>query len=573
MPSNLIRYYTQKTYEFHFEYFLNRHDACFVCFPSTTQTANICCEGKNIMASKSLFKSLVGMLAPKAEVQNEAGGTAYSFSDQHKLAQYAATGCLNQTFYASADQQLATVLELCAANEPEFIARTALFARSKGAMKDMPALLCAVLSVRSPGLLAEIFDRVIDSPKMLRNFVQIMRSGVVGRKSLGTLPKRLILQWLENRTDEQLFSGSVGNDPSLADVIKMVHPKPKSPSREALYAYLIGRAFNEDALPEIVKQYEAFKQNTNAAEVAAPDVPFQMLTALPLTKTHWQQIARNASWTMTRMNLNTFVRQGVFEDQDLIAIVANRLRDANLIEKAKVFPYQLLTAWMSITDEVPRPIRDALQDAMEIAIRNVPQINGQVYVFPDISGSMHSPVTGHRAGSTTAAKCIDIAALVAATVMRNNPQTVVVPFSDNVTPCQLNPRDSVMTNAAKLMKLPSGGTNCSAPLAHLNAKKAKGDLVIYVSDNESWIDSSRHAFYAQRATETMTQWMAFKQRNPQAKMICIDIQPYGTTQAKESSDIINVGGFSDHVFQLIADVAGGRFSENHWVNEISQMRI
>ncbi|MFO0998924.1 MAG: hypothetical protein U0936_01165 [Planctomycetaceae bacterium] len=54
---------------------------------------------------------------------------------------------------------------------------------------------------------------------------------------------------------------------------------------------------------------------------------------------------------------------------------------------------------------------------------------------------------------------------------------------------------------------------------------------------------------------------------------CIDIQPNGTTQGKERSDIINVGGFSDHVFQLIADVAGGRFSENHWVNEISQMRI
>ena len=103
----------------------------------------------------------------------------------------------------------------------------------------------------------------------------------------------------------------------------------------------------------------------------APDVPFQMLTALPLTKKHWQQIARNASWTMTRMNLNTFVRQGVFEDQDLIGIVANRLRNANLIEKAKVFPCQLLTAWMSISDDVPRPIRDALQDAMEIAIRKL----------------------------------------------------------------------------------------------------------------------------------------------------------------------------------------------------------
>ena len=545
------------------------------------------------MASKSLFKSLIGKLAPKVDAVNEAGGTAYAFSAPQALAQYAATGCLNGTFYASADQQLTTVLELCAKNEPEFIAQVALFARSKGYMKDMPALLCAVLSVRSPGLLAEIFDRVIDSPKMLRNFVQIMRSGVVGRKSLGTLPKRLILQWLENRTDEQLFHGSVGNDPSLADVIKMVHPKPQSTSREALYAYLIGRTFNPEALPEIVKHYEAFKRVSKVSgssqvsdvnsdsdiltrppePLHAPDVPFQMLTALPLTVKDWQQIACNASWTMTRMNLNTFVRQGVFEDRDLINVVANRLKNANLIEKAKVFPYQLLTAWMNIDADVPRPIKNALQDAMEIAIRNVPEIKGRVYVFPDISGSMQSPVTGHRTGSTTATKCIDVAALVSAAIMRSNPDTEVVPFSDRVTPCTLNPRDSVMTNAEKLMKLPSGGTNCSLPLKHLNDAKAQGDLIVYVSDNESWIDSDRHMHYGNESTQTMKQWMAFKQRNPQAKMICIDIQPYGTTQAKESSDIINVGGFSDHVFQLIADVANGCFSQNHWVNLISRMQI
>jgi len=82
--------------------------------------------------------------------------------------------------------------------------------------------------------MAEIFDRVIDDGRMLRNFVQIMRSGAVGRKSLGTLPKRLVQQWLERRTDEaDFFRASVGNDPSLADVLRMVHPKPASASRAA----------------------------------------------------------------------------------------------------------------------------------------------------------------------------------------------------------------------------------------------------------------------------------------------------------------------------------------------------
>jgi hypothetical protein len=33
----------------------------------------------------------------------------------------------------------------------------------------------------------------------------------------------------------------------------MVQPKPKSTSRKALYAYLIGRNFNEEALQQIAR--------------------------------------------------------------------------------------------------------------------------------------------------------------------------------------------------------------------------------------------------------------------------------------------------------------------------------
>ena len=42
-----------------------------------------------------------------------------------------------------------------------------------------------------------------------------------------------------------------------------------------------------------------------------------MLTALPLGKSDWIEIARNAPWQATRMNLNTFARHGVFGDEDL----------------------------------------------------------------------------------------------------------------------------------------------------------------------------------------------------------------------------------------------------------------
>lgn len=525
------------------------------------------------MANKGLFSSLRGALTKRADAVNEAGGIAYHRTDKQALAQLAATGCLGATYYVSAEGQLDAVLQHAQQVEPEYLARLALYARQSGHMKDMPALLCAVLSVRSPGLLAEVFERVIDSPKMLRNFVQIMRSGVVGRKSLGTLPKRLVLQWLSARTDEQLFIGSIGNDPSLADVLRMVHPKPASASREALYGYLIGRNYNHDALPERVRQYEAFKQHAAHRHVAIPDVPFQMLTSLPLSKRHWMQIARNASWQMTRMNLNTFERHGVFEDGQLTAEIANRLRNAKLIEKSRVFPYQLMVAHASADKAIPREVRDALQDAMELAIKNAPSIRGKVFVCPDVSGSMHSAVTGHRGGGTSVVRCLDVAALVAATLLRKNPDAEVIPFKEDIVNIRLNGRDTVMTNAERIAAVSPGGTNCSAPLRELNRRRAKGDLVIFVSDNESWIDSPVYGRFGGDRTATMDEWSKFKARNPQARLICIDLQPHGTTQATERDDIVNIGGFSDQVFQLIADVAAGRHSVDHWVQQIEAVRI
>ena len=520
------------------------------------------------MANKNLFQTFRGMLMPKADAVNEAGGAAYKISPKGALAQYAATGCFNHTFYADAGEQLEKVLALVGEVDAEFVAKVAVYARERGFMKDMPAFLVAVLSTRDKALFEKTFPRVIDNGKMLRNFVQIMRSGAVGRKSLGSLPKRMVREWFENRRAEQIFKQSVGQSPSFADVLKMVHPKPTDDERAALYGYFIGREIDRDKLPEIVKSFERFK-NGDSAEV--PNVPFQMLTALPISTKEWTEIARNAAWQMTRMNLNTFERHGVFADAETVELIANRLRDREAIRKARVFPYQLLTAYTAASNNarIPREITEALQDAMEIATENVPRIDGKVYVFPDISGSMHSPVTGFRTGATTAVRCLDAAALIAAAILRKNPSAQVIPFSDHIVAASLNPRDSVMTNAQKLAALPSGGTNCSAPLVSLNAKRATGDLVIYVSDNESWIDTKRHG----GATQTMKQWNEFKTRSPNAKLVCIDIQPNPTTQAKERADILNVGGFSDQVFTLVSEFANGNLDAEHWVGVIEKVDL
>src|SRR5579862_5913111 len=224
------------------------------------------------MANKTLFASLRDALLPQTDTVNSENAPAYMLAPKHALAQYAATGCFGRTFYATADGQLTRVLELCDAVDLEFVARVAVYSRTQSFMKDMPALLCAWLSARDLRLHEAVFARVIDNARMLRTYVQILRSGVVGRKSLGTAPKRLVREWLATRDEDTLFSSSAGQSPSLGDILRMVHPKPGSARREAFYGYLLGRPHDLNVLPKLVLQYELFKA-TGANLQGAREVP------------------------------------------------------------------------------------------------------------------------------------------------------------------------------------------------------------------------------------------------------------------------------------------------------------
>ncbi len=517
------------------------------------------------MANKTLFASLRAALIPQTDTVNSEQAPAYALAPRQALAQYAATGCFGRTFYATAEEQLTRVLELCEGVDAEFVARVAVYSRQHSFMRDVPALRCAWLSAREPRLHERVFARVIDNARMLRTYVQILRSGAVGRKSLGSAPTRLVREWLAGRGEDVLFSSSAGQSPSLADIVKMVHPKPAGPTREAFYGYMLGRSHDANALPKLVMQFEQFKAG-EALEV--PDLPFMLLSALPLTQKDWVSIAKNASWQTTRMNLNTFARHGVFEADGMPGLIAARLRDAGEIRRARVFPYQLLAAYQNSDAAVPDEVRNALQDALELAIANVPLIEGKVVVCPDVSGSMSSPITGHRAGSATTVHCVDVAALVAAAVLRKNPDAVVLPFEQQVVPVVLNSRDSVMTNAARLASVGGGGTNCSAPVRLLNQRKAKADLILFVSDNESWVDQRRG-----RGTALLAEWSEFRQRNPKARLVCLDVQPNQTTQAAERADILNIGGFSDQVFEVISAFAAGQLEADHWIARIEAVAV
>lgn len=515
------------------------------------------------MANKSLFASAVAKIFPRANAVNHAGGVAYAFEPEARLAQLVATGTLQDTFYTGAQAQLTEVLDTLRSVDPLFVAKAAVYARQAGAMKDMPALLTAYLTVADPDLSVRVFHRVMTSGRMVRTFVQIMRSGQIGRRSLGSRPKRLIQQWLEHASIRELMAAATGSDPSLADIVRMTHPKPQDLTRQAFYGWLIGRPYDVAALPEEIALFEQWKKNYSRP---LPPVPFEWLTAFPLTAGQWVQLSGRMGWQALRMNLNMLARHGVFDERENTDSIAARLSDPVALTAVRPQPYQMMTTLSQLNGAVPFSIHAALEKALEASLEQIPSLPGRVVICPDVSGSMSNPVTGYRKGATTVVRCVDVAALIAAAILRKNRFARVIPFEQQVVSVALPPNDRVVVNANRLAAVGGGGTRVSAPLEMLNRDRSPVDLVIIISDNESWVDPDRYG-----ATATMAEWERIKCRCPEAKLICIDLTPYATTQAPDRRDILNVGGFSDAVFAVMARFLAG--DVQNWPALIGQCEV
>ena len=526
------------------------------------------------MANKSLFASLTSRF-PRANAVNEAGGRAYKLEPKHALAQVAATGTFGNAFYSTAETQFDEVLYLIdEVDDNQYLAKLALYAREKAFMKDTPAALLVALSVRDTELMHRVFDRVVDNGRVLRTVFQMIRSGQFknkagkGRVGLSSSVQRAFQRWLNTASVGKLLSASIGNDPSLRDILRMARPTPKDNARRAMFGWLTDKSIEKWApateadLPVEVQSLIAYR-NSESEEAQAliagglDNVRWDLLSDAAKGPKVWAALARKMGPQALRMNLNTLLRHDVLATSAMVDYVADRFADESEIRRSKQFPYQYFAAYLNADDNVPQKIKTALHKAAEIACGNVPELPGPVVIGLDTSGSMSSADTGHRGrGVTSTMRCIDVAALFAAAILRRNPDSVVIPFDTSAYDAKIDPNDSILSIAERWAKYGGGGTDCSLPLVAANQKHAKRKFagIVLVSDNESWVGTGRHG-----STGVMTAWEAFvanqrklagKEANP--KLVNIDLQPYQTVQACERADIMNIGGFSDAVFTVIS---------------------
>jgi len=538
------------------------------------------------MPNRAVFETRRKVNAKAATGKTSEGRPAYTLHAEQALAELACVGTFQNTYYNDAGSQLKTLLALAAEVSDEYLAKVAIYSRIKGYMKDMPAALMAVLSTRNPNMFRRVFNRVIDNPRMIRGFVQIMRSGAVGRKSLGSAPKKMVQAAIQNSKDFVLLNGSVGKNPSLADVVKMVHPYPCGNSTmtanqmKHAFAWLVGKPFQTRYLPNAFKYYENFKSRPDTLEV--PRCDFRLIDGLDtMTDEHWRQLGYGMTWTQAKMSLNTLLRHGALEDTALVDHLAKLLVDPEKIKSSRQFPYSMMTGYNYLDPNVPAKLKNALQKALELSIANVPQLPGRVLVAVDISGSM-----GGLVSDKGATRCWDVAGLFAAAVLRKNPDAKITAFSETLFHRDgLNSMDSIATITKGIIGTGFHGcTQWDAPINWALHNKEHFDAIIWISDMEAnmdanssrrtgWINDGCYVDDATSAGRLLTQYR--KNVNPNCKAITMNVVAnagHAQLDGEKDPNLLQISGFSDHVFDVIASFMEAK-EPGHWVKIINDIAL
>jgi len=454
--------------------------------------------------------NLLKQKRPRGSTTNLAGGDAFLETPKLELASLMLTSTLSDQFYCPGDATAGRLKQLIAQiADKKFTARAALYARKEAGMRSVTHLAASELAhaVKGEAWTAKFFDRVVHRPD---DALEILACHLAmhGRPIPNALKKGLGAALA--RFDEYQLAKyrKTRAEFSLVDAVNLVHP----PHTEALRKLVNGTLAPAETWETKLTQAGAAAESEAELAELKQDVWAQLITS------------RKIGYFALLRNLRNVLSAAPEVTDAAIAM----LTDPRLIAKSLVMPFRFTTAVDALhASGLPNAGRvlEALSEAVDASLANVPRFEGKTLVALDGSASMMG-------------RPIKIGALFAATLAKANDADVML-FSDDARYVSITRRDSTLTIAAWLEKqCASAGTNFHAIF---QCAKRAYDRIIILSDMQGWIGHNT-------PVSTFNAWA--KKYDATPKVFSFDLQGYGTLQFPQR-DVFCLAGFSDKTLETL----------------------
>lgn len=463
-------------------------------------------------------KNAQATAAPKTRVTgpavNHEGGPGFQHSQLGELYGLAVANFVGQdTFYekgSDRDTRYNQLIEQVAVADWPWLSGMLPWLRSEANMRTA-SLMGAAHAVHARLAAgeyegnAELIDAVIQRADEVAEFLAYWQHAY-GRALPKAVRKGLevaIQRLFNERNVLKWDSGARGL--RMADVLNLVHAKPKTPRGEGdwqgrLFKYLLDERGHKDGdlsgVPMIAARkrwYDEFSDEQKLASLrdgsAFRDFGITWENASSELKSRigekalWEAMTPHLPYMAGIRNLRNMDEAGI--SYSTSAKLAARIADPEEVAKSRQLPFRFYTAYREAPSD---RWKQALEEAVNASLKSVPELPGRTAVFVDTSGSM----TWTKMSAKSSVMMAEVATLFGAILAQRNAGRVdLFGFASGLFRQQVTPGQGVLSLARQFANRfgeVGGGTEMTAAI---RSGYNGHDRIFVISDMQVFADGGR----------------------------------------------------------------------------------
>ena len=529
---------------------------------------------------------------------NYMGEMAFKMQDKELLVSTVMTTFLQDSYYEKESEIVNRITDLVDKVDPLFAAKLAIYARNEGNLRSVTHLISALLAKYvgftdwGKRFYSKIVVRPDDMSEILSAYASLNGMGLNEISKIPNSLKKGFKEALERLDAYQIDKYKMQTRKvSLIDLVRLFHPKGTQKNAEA-YRRLV----NGESLADLYETKVLEKEMTKAGQASKG-----------ATQQEKDEAKRDAIVSvldnvkgMPVMNLLRNLRNILLYAPDKVDEACEQLTIEKKILNSRLLPFRFATAYAEIEKmtygdtkskpesrivfesevssqkvseskfaELRKKVLDAVEDAIEISCKNIPELDGNCAILVDDSGSMRGDAGGASRVSAFSKTNTSMIAHLFASMMAWRQHDVYVglfgdrliqvPYKRDVKLLDFN-RQSYETG-----RMCGGSTEKGIYtfMKNVISEKKKIDNIVVFSDCQ--IGDGNRTFtnwygtdYEDRGVHFHELFKEFRKINPNANFIVVNLrQSGGTSVFDKSQRILNIAGWSDKIFDTIKSQCKG----------------
>lgn len=537
-------------------------------------------------------------MAKQPTVKNFMNEDAFLLKPKEEFISSIMTTFLSKdgSYYESSNEEVNRILSLLEKIDPLFACKAAIYARENGNMRSISHLLGAALAKYISGqeYAKRFYNRLIvradDMSEIVSAYASLNGMSLKDIKKIPNSIKKGFKEALERLDAYQIDKYKMKNrEVSLIDLIRLFHPKGNQKNAEAFK-----RLVNGESLEGLYETKIFEKEMTKAGQLTKGATEDEKKEA---KHEAIAEILGNVKG-MPIMNLIRNLRNIILYAPDKVEDACAQLRIKDKILNSRLLPFRFATAYAEIEkmtwgkpntdtaiafesdkaegeltkaqfDSLKRSVLDVLEDAIQYSVENIPELEGNVAILVDHSGSCRGDAGGSSAVSAFSKTSTAMIGNLFGSMMAYRQKNVYIGlFGDKLIDVPMD-RNMKMLDFNK-MSFDKGA--CCGPCTEAGIydfmrkcidEKKKVDNVVVFSDCQ--IGNNTYEFtpwYGDKSSDLGGHFhelfKEFKKLNPMCNWIVVNLrQSGGTSVFDKSMRILNISGWSDKIFDTIKSQCRG----------------